>query len=334
MIHLLICPHVLDYGGSQISVHHWAKHLDSSKFKITILAMKEGGLSSKFESNYSVYYDDIGYPNVENYIRRFKPDILHACPGGGTHQEYITKAAKLVPVTQTIMCPRLVSNKNDVSGSIVLSNYVFSLQTNIKDVFQIDPPFDITDYNIKHSTEYFGLPKNKLIIGSLGNNRRENAHFMKIVRYYKNKNVHFVIKTNKKYKYLFGRKRITAISGNLSEDEKMSLIKCFDIFLYPTSNESYGMVFLEAMSQKIPIISYDDSAMPEVIEEGGLLAPLNDINKMMELLDDLTTNENKRRSIGQVGYKLFRKRNDPKLIVKKYEKFFEEIFNSRTSHQL
>jgi len=334
MIHLLICPHVLDYGGSQISVHHWAKHLDPSKFKITILAMKEGGLSNKFESNYSVYYDDIGYPNVENYIRRFKPDILHACPGGGTPQKYISKAAKLVPVTQTIMCPRLVSNKNDVSGSIVLSKYTFSLQKNIKDVFQIDPPFDITDYDTKHSTEYFGLPENKLIVGSFGNNRRENSHFMKIVRSYKNNDVHFVIKTNKKYKYLFGRKRITTINRSLSENEKLSLIRCFDIFLYPTSNESYGVVFLEAMSQNVPIISYDDSAIPEVIGDGGLLAPLNNINKMMELLDELRINDNKRRSIGQLGYKLFRKRNDPKLIAKKYEVFFEKILNVSKNSKL
>jgi len=333
MIHLLICPHALDYGGSQISVHHWAKYLDPSRFKITILAMKEGGLSEKFESNYSVYYDNIGYPNIENYISRFKPDILHACPGGGSLQEYITKAAKLIPVTQTIMCPRSVANKNDVSGSIVLSKYVLSLQSNARNVIQIDPPFDVSDYNIKYSKKYFNLPENKLIIGSLGNDRRENTHFMRIARHYKNEDIHFLIKTKKKYIFLFGRKRITVINRSLSEDEKMSLMRCFDIFLYPTSNEAYGIVFLEAMSQKVPIISYDDSAMPEVIGEGGLLAPLNDVNKMIELADDLKTNDNKRRSMGQLGYKLFRKRNDPKLIAKKYEKFFEEIFDSWKFHR-
>lgn len=65
MIHILICPHALDYGGSQLTVHHWAKFLDKSKFRITILAMKKGGLSDKFEANYRVYYDDVGYPNMD-----------------------------------------------------------------------------------------------------------------------------------------------------------------------------------------------------------------------------------------------------------------------------
>ena len=39
MIHILLCPHVLDYGGAQLGVLHWAKHLDKSRFKVTILAM-------------------------------------------------------------------------------------------------------------------------------------------------------------------------------------------------------------------------------------------------------------------------------------------------------
>ncbi len=325
MIHVLICPHVLDYGGSQLSVHHWAKFLDKSKFKVSILAMKKGGLSKKFEAHYPVYYDDEDYTHILNYIKKLKPDILHACPGGGRDLEYISAVSKLVPVTQTVMCPRQVPNIKNVSGSVVLSNYVLSLQQDVTNIIQIDPPFDIFEYDIKYSKKHFGLPENKLIIGSLGNNRRENAHFMKISRLYNTDNVYFVIKTNQIYRYILGRNRISIIKRNLSENEKLSLINCFDIFLYPTSNESYGVVFLEAMSQKVPIISYHDSAMPEAIGEGGLLAPLNNIEKMMELLDELVLNPKKRKSIGQLGYELFRKRNDPKLIAKKYEVFFEKI---------
>ena len=324
MIHLLICPHTLDFGGSQLSVHHWAKFLDKSRFKVSILAMKKGGLSGKFEKSYSVYYDDMEYPNITDYIKKLKPDMVHACPGGGEPQKYIMEAAELGPVTQTVMCPRKVSNARYILGSVVLSKYVLSLQSEKKNIVQIDLPFDISDYDIKYSRKYFGLPENKLIIGSLGNKRRENAHFMKIARYYKNEQVHFVIKTNKRYKYLFGRKRITTINKSLSEDEKLSLLNCCDIFLYPTSNEAYGLVFLEAMSQKVPIISYHNSSIPEVVGGGGLLAPLNDIDKMEKLLDDLVMNPEKRKSLGQDGYELFLKRNDPVLIAQKYESFFKE----------
>ena len=318
MKHILLCPHTLDYGGTQLSVHHWAKFLDRSKYKISVLAMKKGGLSEKFETHYPVYYDDIDYPNITDFIEKLNPDIVHACPGGGKPHDYITKAAKFVPVTQTVMCPRKASNLNDVAMSIVPSKYVLS------------------DYNATFNKRHFGMPEDKIIVGSLGNNRRENSHFLKIARQANKGNVHFVIKTNLKYKHyikqrlLLSKKCGTIINKFLTEDEKMSLFKCFDIFLYPTSNEAYGIVFLEAMSQKIPIISYNDTAMPEVIGEGGLLAPLHDTESMTKLLDDLVKNEGKRKELGLAGYNLVMKRNLPQDIAKQYEAFFEDVINNNS----
>ena len=334
MKHILLCPHTLDYGGTQLSVHHWAKFLDRSKYKVSILAMRKGGLSEKFEAHYPVYYDDMDYPNITDFIKKLKPDIVHACPPGGKPYDYITRAAKSVPVTQTIMCPRKADNLNDVSLSIAPSKYVLSLQTHTEKVVHINHPFDISDYNAIFNKEHFGLPNDKIIVGSLGNNRRENSHFLKIARQFKGGNVHFVIKTTLKYKHylrhklLLNKKRGTIINKFLTEDEKMSLFKCFDIFLYPTSNEAYGVVFLEAMSQKVPIISYNDTAMPEVIGEGGLLAPLHDIEGMIKLLDGLVKNEEKRRELGLAGYNLLMKRNNPQSIAKKYESFFEQVLKN------
>ncbi len=326
MIHLLLCPHILDFGGSQSSLHHWARHIDKSKFRISILAMGRGGLSEKFEAEYPTFYDEPGYPNITRFIRELAPDILHAGPGGGVDHNYITEAAKLTTVTQTVMCPRQAGNLHDVAGSVVPSNFSHSLQTQgAEKTIQIDHPFDVTDYDVKYDKQHFGLPGDKILIGSLGNARKENSHFLKIARHYSNPDVHFVIKSNQKYKYLFGRNRITSIERQISEDEKLSLINCLDIFLYPTSNEAYGIVFLEAMSQKVPVLTYDDSANPETVGTGGLLAPLNDINTMTSLLDELVINRTRRGEVGQSGYDLFVKRNDPKMIAKKYETFFEEI---------
>jgi glycosyltransferase involved in cell wall biosynthesis len=322
---LLICPHFLDYGGSQSSVHHWARHLNHSKYEVIILAMGKGGLSEKFESEYPVYYDDIEYPNIQGYIKQISPDIVHACPGGGVDHVYIEKAAELIPVTQTVMCPRPAGNKKTVVKTVVPSEFVFGLQKDIQNVLRIDHPFDISDYNAKYDRSHFKLPNDKILILSFGNPRRENKDFMKIAKAYKNKNVHFVIRTERKYRYFLGKDRITVINDRLDENEKISLFKMADIFLYPTSNEAYGIVFLEAMSQKTPIISYCDSAMPEVIGNGGLLAPKHDIKKMIELLHHLVTNPDQRRRIGENGYNLFVKRNQPQIIANKYGALFDEI---------
>src|SRR3989338_9651375 len=186
MIHVLLCPHTLDYGGAQLSTLHWARLLDKNKFKVTILATKPGGLSDKYEKYFSVYYDDIDYPNIIKYIKKLRPNLLHACPGGGIEQKYISEASKLIPVTQTIMCPRLVANREEVKYSVFLSSYPLTLQKDLTHVGYIDAPFDASDYEIKYSKDHFALPEDKIIIGSVGNLRRENSHFMKIARKYKN----------------------------------------------------------------------------------------------------------------------------------------------------
>jgi len=197
MIHILLCPHKLAYGGAQLSLHHWAKYLDTSRFKVSVLAMARGGLSEKFEAHYPVYYDDEDYSNITRYIEELRPDIVHCGPPGGKDFDYIKRASQMVPVTETVMCPRQPSNYEDVTASVVLSKFVLSLQERREDVYQIDAPFDLSDYSQLYGREYFGLPEDKLIVGSLGNERRENTHFMKIARHYKDRGVHFVIKTNK-----------------------------------------------------------------------------------------------------------------------------------------
>lgn len=322
MVHLLVCPHMLDYGGSQLGIHHWAKHLDSSRFRVSVLAMGRGGLSEKFEAHYPVFYDAPDYPNIEDYIRRLRPDIVHCAPGGGQDHDYIRKAAALATVTQTVMCPRQAGNLDDITATVVLSGFVLSLQRRKENVVRIDLPFDPGEYDARYGRGHFGIPEGKLIVSSIGNARKENAHFMRIARHYKDPGVHFVIRSERSYNYLFGRKRITVLKRRLTEDEKMSLMRLSDIFLYPTSNESYGMVFLEAMSEKVPIITYDDAANREVVGDGGLLAGLNDIKGMAARLDRLVRDRALREELGRKGHELLGRRNGPRDIARKYEEFF------------
>ena len=137
--------------------------------------------------------------------------------------------------------------------------------------------------------------------------------------------MHFAIRTSRRLSPLARRKNLTVISRFLSENEKISLFRLADIFLYPTCTEAYGIVFLEAMSQRTPIISYAESAMPEVIGKGGVLAPLDDIRRMTELLDHLVHSPQQRERLGNNGYELCATRNDPVRIAKKYEDVFDEV---------
>ncbi len=81
--------------------------------------------------------------------------------------------------------------------------------------------------------------------------------------------------------------------GNSNEIDK---ILCFsDLFLLPSERESFGLAALEAMMNKVPVISSNAGGIPEVNSQGvsGYLSKVGDVKEMSEnairiLKDDIT----------------------------------------------
>lgn len=323
MIHLVVCPHHLAYGGTQLSVLHWLRHLNPQQYRVTILAMSRGGLSELFEAHWPVIYDAEGYPRITEILADLQPDLVHCCPPGGRDNPYITQAALIAPVTQTIMCPRPAANLDKVCGTAVISEYVRMLQSPQVDVTLIELPYDpAVCPEGGFDRAHFGLPEDTLLVGSFGNHRLENAHFMKLVRDFDGDGVHFAIRSDIRYPYWRGRKRITVMRKRFDEAEKISFFKLLDVFLYPTTNEAYGLVFLEAMAQKVPVVSYANSAISSTVSVGGLLASGHDRLHLRMQLDRLLGDADLRHRLGKDGAALVAERNDPRRIATEYDTFF------------
>ncbi len=75
-------------------------------------------------------------------------------------------------------------------------------------------------------------------------------------------------------------------------DDVDNLMAAFDVFLMPSLWEGFGLVALEAMSKRRPVIASRVTALPEVVEheQTGLLVPAKDsealANAMRTLLED------------------------------------------------
>ncbi|MFD2562090.1 N-acetyl-alpha-D-glucosaminyl L-malate synthase BshA [Aquimarina rubra] len=110
-------------------------------------------------------------------------------------------------------------------------------------------------------------------------------------------------RAEKKCKELGIKDRVIFL-GNSNEIDK---ILCFsDLFLLPSERESFGLAALEAMVNKVPVISSNAGGIPEVNVEGvsGYLSNVGDIKEMSEnaikiLKDDDTLHKFKEGAYNQ-----------------------------------
>lgn len=76
-----------------------------------------------------------------------------------------------------------------------------------------------------------------------------------------------------------------------------------DVFTLPSFEEPFGLVFLEAMAMKRPVVAIDNGGTPEVVEHGrsGLLSPPWDIRALADNILRLVADPELRRRFGEYG---------------------------------
>lgn len=82
------------------------------------------------------------------------------------------------------------------------------------------------------------------------------------------------------------------------------------VFCLPTTLEPFGIVFLEAMAHKLPVVATRIGALPDFIHDGenGYLVDPNNSKLLSDALIKLLDSETKCRTFGEYGYELFHDR--------------------------
>ena len=90
-------------------------------------------------------------------------------------------------------------------------------------------------------------------------------------------------------------------AGFVTGEEKERLYQKADIFLYPTYNDTFPLVILEAMQHSLSIVSTFEGVIPEMIEEGisGSLFPKGDIQSCVRVVRQLIENVEIRKTLGR-----------------------------------
>lgn len=81
------------------------------------------------------------------------------------------------------------------------------------------------------------------------------------------------------------------IKNHIEDDDLVKIYNLAKAFIFPTFYEGFGLPPLEAMKCGVPVIASNNSSMPEVVGEGGLLGDAEDYDFFAENIIKLFTDD-------------------------------------------
>lgn len=95
--------------------------------------------------------------------------------------------------------------------------------------------------------------------------------------------------------------------GGVYGQKKENVFRESDIFVFPSHEELFGLVNLEAMQRELPVVSSKEGAIPEVVRHGinGFNSEPWEIDRMADYVGRLVEDETLRKEMGQAGREIY-----------------------------
>lgn len=271
------------------------------------------------------------------YIKRHNIDIIHGSSTNGRDAFYGALIAMLAMTKSVVylhykydtwMSPRTFWAMRRANGIVGVSSYV--AQSVIANgyppgkVYSVLNGIDISRWKAETSgsaiRNEFGIASNAPVLVIVGNLLPWKGHEQLLEALVKVKEAMPTIKL-----LIVGADSPEAMGGNLysptlqkvvdelglskqviftgHRKDVQNILAASDLYAMPTFEEPFGLVFLEAMAMKKPIVAVESGAVPEVVEHGksGLLSPLNDSSQLAENMISLLNDPALRTQMGNYG---------------------------------
>jgi glycosyltransferase involved in cell wall biosynthesis len=94
-----------------------------------------------------------------------------------------------------------------------------------------------------------------------------------------------------------------SLHGVLPAEDRADFYAALDVFCMPSRTDSFGIVFLEAWANGLPVVAAAAGGVTEVVRDGetGLLVPFGDLDRLTLALGALVIDRESARSLGSAG---------------------------------
>ena len=117
--------------------------------------------------------------------------------------------------------------------------------------------------------------------------------------------------------------------GRVNEKQKDELYKESKCFLFPSQNEGYGWVLIEAMSYGLPVIAFDNTAMPYTVNNGnGRIVKNKDIAAMGKALAEIIDSQKLYNDLANGAIATVKELPSKEQISLEYNDFFDTLSDS------
>jgi len=117
------------------------------------------------------------------------------------------------------------------------------------------------------------------------------------------------------------------LTGLVDPTEVPRLVGGFDVLLHASRWEGLARVLVQAALMEVPSVTYDLDGAREVVEHGvtGRLAPSGDVEALARHVQELLSDDTRRRSLGAEGRRRCLVAFDARKMVEDIERVYEEL---------
>lgn len=370
-LRVLHCIETIGSGGVEQRRLQLAKHLDKNAFQQEVVCSYViNDFNLKFERESVAVTAITGLYNVFNFkyyknlfavVRKFKPHIIHGAVFEGVISAIVAGVFFRIPIV-------IIEETSDPqnrrwTGNLLLKFLSFfadavvgispTVVAYLSDRARINPskiklinngvavPAAPSPERVNELKKSLSIKEHDFVIGSVGRLRDFHKRFsdlIKAVALLKPQHPEIkllILGAGEDLDMLKELARSLDVYENVIfagyQRETEAFYECMDVFALASHMEGFGLVLVEAMFFRLPVVATRVGGMKDVVVDGvtGVLVERHSPDGLAKAISGLLQDRDKARQMGDAGYERAMKEYSAQVYVRKVESMYESLASKK-----